>query len=422
MLASLLALAIAPLCPTAAPLDVTVDAGRGAVVVRVPAAYGSAPKSPLILMLHGYTATPNAVDATFGIEPWLDAYGFLYAKPIGPVDAFGVHYWNASSACCDFLGVGTDDSDYLAALIQEIKAQLDVDERRVYVIGHSNGGFMAHRLVCDHGDELAAIVSISGAGLGAQAPCASTAPVSVLEIHGTQDTFIRYAGGVLGGSQYPSSRDTFERCALRNGCSAGPSAPGQSFDVDELIVGSEAVSERYTNCSGQAEVELWTLIGSGHTIDLSPSATPAILQWLLDHARPGIDQQNYCAPAPLNSSGLPGHIRAHGSDILARHDLTLVVEGLPIGAPGLCLVSLDAVNAPLNGVLGPRCVGAVAARLMYLGSATNVSGSLDFVADPGLFALPAGTTVASGWTWHFQGWYRDGATTAMSDALSVTLR
>jgi polyhydroxybutyrate depolymerase len=40
---------------------------------------------------------------------------------------------------------------YLGAVIDDVAAHYTVDPKRFFVIGHSNGGFMAHRLACEIG-------------------------------------------------------------------------------------------------------------------------------------------------------------------------------------------------------------------------------------------------------------------------------
>ena len=49
------------------------------------------------------------------------------------------------------------------AILADVKAKYNVDPKRVFVIGHSNGGFMSHRLACDRASDVAAIVSLAGA-------------------------------------------------------------------------------------------------------------------------------------------------------------------------------------------------------------------------------------------------------------------
>ena len=64
---------------------------------------------------------------------------------------------------------------------------MNVDPYRIYVAGHSNGGFMSYRLACTHADRIAAIVSLAGATFDTPADCSPTEPVAVLQIHGTAD-------------------------------------------------------------------------------------------------------------------------------------------------------------------------------------------------------------------------------------------
>lgn len=72
-------------------------------------------------------------------------------------------FWNASDACCDFYHTGTDASGYLHQLLETVKSRYPVDPDRVYLIGHSNGAFIAYRMACEHAADVTAIVSLAGA-------------------------------------------------------------------------------------------------------------------------------------------------------------------------------------------------------------------------------------------------------------------
>ena len=48
--------------------DIDVDVGRGPVKVHVPASYDPAIPTALIVMLHGYTSSGNAIKAYFDID------------------------------------------------------------------------------------------------------------------------------------------------------------------------------------------------------------------------------------------------------------------------------------------------------------------------------------------------------------------
>src|SRR5205085_1985187 len=78
-----------------------------------------------------------------------------------------------------------------------------VDPRRIFVVGHSNGGFMAYRMACDHSDTVAAIVSVAGAMYDDARKCRAAHPVSVLQVHGPPDNVIPYQGTGINGANVP---------------------------------------------------------------------------------------------------------------------------------------------------------------------------------------------------------------------------
>src|SRR5205823_14788929 len=128
------------------------------------------------------------------LAPIAEQKGFLYCFPDGTIDKDGNRFWNATDACCDFYGQNPDDSGYLRGLIEEIGARYALDRKRVFLIGHSNGGVMSYRMACDHADLIAAIISLSGETFLHPDRCTPSQPVNVLEIHATADTTAPYIG------------------------------------------------------------------------------------------------------------------------------------------------------------------------------------------------------------------------------------
>ena len=141
----------------------TTFGGDRPVELRVPSDYAPGTPAPLLILLHGYSANGALQETYFQLESVAHERGMLYAVPDGLTDPMGNKYWNASEACCDFGNSGVDDSAYLRGLIDEIGGVYDVAPKRIYFVGHSNGGFMSYRMACDHADVVAAIVSLAGA-------------------------------------------------------------------------------------------------------------------------------------------------------------------------------------------------------------------------------------------------------------------
>src|SRR5205814_4362028 len=106
----------------------------------------------------------------------------------------GAHFWNDTDACCDFAHTGVDDVAYLDAVIADMRARYRVDDARIFLLGYSNGGFMAHRLLCDRASTFAAAASVAGSAWKDPARCRPAAPASLLEVHGDADEMVLYQG------------------------------------------------------------------------------------------------------------------------------------------------------------------------------------------------------------------------------------
>ncbi len=281
------ALSVALLAGSSVAAAQSIDGGRGDLPLTVPSSYTDDSPAPLIVLLHTYGRTGAIQDEYMSLSALADAYGFIMVAPDGtPSDAENNPlFWNASAACCNWSGKGLDDSAYLSGIVDMIKAKYTIDPKRVYIIGHSNGAFMAHRLAHDHSSMFAAIVSLAGADQTVERP---TPPhsVHVLQIHGNADTAISYEGGEIQGSAYPSARQSVENWAARNGCATAGVDAGL-LDLDGTLPGMESTITRYTTgCKPGGSAELWTIAGGAHVPELSEHFTKLVVEWLLAHPKP----------------------------------------------------------------------------------------------------------------------------------------
>lgn len=264
--------------------DVTVGGDRP-VRIEVPTSYDPDIPTPLIIELHPYI---NFSGFSFwSLDSVVESEGVLFAKPLGRQNPAGYYYWDATDACCANLGGGipVDDSSYLRNVIEQASAELNVDADRIYVLGQSNGGFMAHRLACDHPDLIAAAVSKAGATWQDPSRCAPGSPVHVLQIHGTADTNVPLGGGVFAGTRFPGAVETVRRWATLNGCALVPEM-GVAIDVDAALPGNETTVTRYpSGCEPGGSAELWTMQGASHLDSGGPAVGRKILDWLFAHPK-----------------------------------------------------------------------------------------------------------------------------------------
>jgi polyhydroxybutyrate depolymerase len=264
-----------------------VIGGDRPVSVHVPPGYDPAVPAPLLILLHGYSATGDLQEFYLDLSAEADARGYLYATPSGTKDSLGFNYWNATAACCDIDDSGVDDVAYLRSLLDDIEAIFNVDRKRVYFAGHSNGGFMAHRMACEYADKIAAIASLAGSTHADESDCQPTSPVATLNIHGTFDAIIRHRGGEILGDAYPSAEETTARWATYNNCDDVPDDSAAAMDLIPLILGDETEVRRYANdCDDGTSAELWSLRGVGHLPGFNGDFRVQVFDFFDAHPKP----------------------------------------------------------------------------------------------------------------------------------------
>ena len=251
--------------------------------VFVPPSYDPTVPMPFVLLLHGYGVTGAQMIQFVDFANVSEDNEFMFASPSGNTDSGGAPFWNATNACCDFEQTGVDDSAYLRAIVDEARTIANIDPARIFVLGHSNGGFMALRLACDHSDVFSAVVSIAGAASSNEG-CAASEGIAVLQVHGTADETVLYDGGQLApGLGYPSAQQTVSTWVDRNACD--PTAiDGGTIDI-ETIVGAETSIARYEGCEEGGAVELWTVEAGTHVPQGNASYMPPRLAFMNTPAR-----------------------------------------------------------------------------------------------------------------------------------------
>ncbi|MDQ4068023.1 MAG: alpha/beta hydrolase-fold protein [Actinomycetota bacterium] len=252
--------------PPAAPVQhgrITSDGQERAYRVYVPPTLDRRQRVPLVLALHGGDSSVDDMVRTSGFDKEALAGEFIVAYPAATLRA-----WNAGKCCGSAPRRNPDDVGFLTQVLARLEADHPVDRSRVFVTGVSNGAMMAYRFACERADRVTAVGVVAGAVTVDD--CQPSRPVSVLEIHGTEDTLIPYLGGqpaapeAQGAPPYTPTPAMVQRWAEVNGCP--PAAPAKAS--------GPVTTEEWTGCHNGSAVSLVTVHGGGH-VWFAPGLGPA---------------------------------------------------------------------------------------------------------------------------------------------------
>jgi polyhydroxybutyrate depolymerase len=219
--------------------------------------------APLVLALHGGTGNGDQFARSSGYDGLAEANGFVVAYPDGTPTAMGERrlVWNAGGCCAAASRDDVDDVGFLTALVDQLADEQDLDPTSVLVVGHSNGAMMAMRLACEAADHVAA--AAVQAGTVVVDDCAPAEPVSVMDLHGTDDRNVPIDGGVgedsRAGVDFPPPRDALAAIATSNGCDGADSPTTRETDQADVTV------ESWGPCADGVDVELVAVEGAPHS-------------------------------------------------------------------------------------------------------------------------------------------------------------
>jgi len=246
---------------------ITIGGTTRAYLLHVPASF-QANVGALVIGLHGSNGSGARFVATSQFSVKADQAGFAVAYPDALVSpGAGITEWNEFFNN-SYGASGPDDSTFIRQLILTIQASIHSDPRRTFVMGLSNGGFMAHRVGIEDSDLVAAIAVVEGTvvspGLIQNVPLPRAA-VSVLMLHGDTDPTVLYCGGPNVASQEQSFN--YWMSASADACA--------SVDTSDPICdpqrnATSVSAKRASACRAGTEVQFYKLQGGVHQWYLVP--------------------------------------------------------------------------------------------------------------------------------------------------------
>lgn len=152
--------------------SIFVDGVQREYYLHIPLSYSAQNDVPLVFMLHGTGGDGEKMYESSGWAELAENEGFIAAFPSSLrykiIDYDTIKTTTKRNITPDagftfFPGVeGKDDIKFLRLLIDKIMTEYNIDGRRIYLNGFSNGGAMAARCAVEMSDVLAAVAANAG--------------------------------------------------------------------------------------------------------------------------------------------------------------------------------------------------------------------------------------------------------------------
>lgn len=225
-------------------------------LVYVPEMYQPDISVPLVINLHGFGKDAAYAAQHRDFRPLADTANFIVVYPNGTREKVtGNRFWNYGKV----MGSEVDDVGFLETMIDSLAVQYNINSKRVYAVGMSNGSYLCYLLAC-RSNRFAAIASVTGSmSVKMFNQCTPQSPIPVLHIHSTKDPINPYKGN----SSSKGIEEVIQFWARANQCNAQPVI--ETLDNIHEKDGVTAQRIVYTDGIRGNRVELIKIIGGGHS-------------------------------------------------------------------------------------------------------------------------------------------------------------
>jgi len=245
--------------------EIRVDRHTRYYDLHVPSLYDKSRPVPVVMVFHGGGGDPGTIRYESGMDTTSDRGGFIVVYPAGTNKRLVLKnrllLWNDGRPDKNGEYSKVDDVGFMVALLDDLNNLFNIDKKRIYACGYSNGAQLTYRLAKRLSDRIAAIATVAGnRPVKDEYDPLPSRTMSIMQFSGKEDPLSPYQGGrppgaaALTATIEPVSK-TITSWIDFNKCSREPT-------VERV---GKAVMNRWGPCQGGAEVVLWTLEDGGHT-------------------------------------------------------------------------------------------------------------------------------------------------------------
>ncbi len=272
-------------------------------LIHVPPGYVNTKPTSLIIALHGGFGSAVNIENQSLLSIKSDEANFIVVYPEG-IKVLGIRTWNAGGCCGAAESFNIDDVGFIDTLIEKLSAEYNIDQKKIFATGISNGGMMCYRLASDLSNKIAAIAPVAAIMVIKTTVNASRA-VPIIHFHSFNDTNVPYTGGIGSGvsDHYnPPLDSVFNVWMNVNGC----------LKKDTIQNDQNYLFVKWSNCVNNSEIHFYMTRDGGHSwpsgVKYLPGDEPSKvinaddLMWEFFQAHPmpdsatAVDEQNLKMP------------------------------------------------------------------------------------------------------------------------------
>lgn len=236
-------------------------------MAHVPASYKKSKETPMVMVFHGGLGTALSAVLLSRMNEKADKEDFIAIYPEGLDEGSelgaksGIQgVWNAGDCCGTSSTNNVDDVGFVKKVLDDMESKFNIDTKRIYATGISNGGLFTQRLACDLSDRIAAFAPVAGGLAMEYNECIPLKAVPIIEFHALDDPTIYFTGGVSdiskSGYKHKPIPEVMDFWRKNNSCS-------ESTEITYENKG--AICKTYTGCKNEKEVTYCTTEDGGHS-------------------------------------------------------------------------------------------------------------------------------------------------------------
>ncbi|NLV16860.1 MAG: hypothetical protein GXY50_06620 [Syntrophomonadaceae bacterium] len=248
----------------------------------VPSSYDGKTPVPLMFSFHGINSSGNGQQSLTKLDALAEKEGFIMVYPDGQPLPEGAGILQADSMLAGYQGMwnfleeGINDMEYISVLIDKLAGtdsapgDFNIDRKRVYATGMSNGGIFCHKLAIELSDKIAAAVCVTGPMCILSQPKTPKRPITIIQASGNGDPILNWDGTEAYGTVSVDS--TIAWWKQMNKTNTDPEIKEYPQTVEDDT--TKVTKYTYGNGAGDTKVILYKIDEMGHTWPMGPQYLP----------------------------------------------------------------------------------------------------------------------------------------------------